>query len=119
VTKVAYALVPLDPDGNPVDGAQYVHIADAVVAVGTHVQLPAFGFDQWEVVRVVPSGIDTKPQSRIVNVRDEAGQDLPVMGTLIIRGVPPPQTAAAPDAAQSGLDEASRPDSRSLQVHNL
>lgn len=93
VTNVAYGLVPVDRDGNHVPGARYIYTADGPVAVGTRVQLRALGFDQWEVVRVLPPRTDPSPQDRIVSVCDASGNKVPVLGTLVIRRVTALQTA--------------------------
>jgi hypothetical protein len=92
VTELAYRLQPLDRDGAPLPGSELVHLTREAGIVGTRIRLPVVGVEEWEVVAVVGQGADRADAPRIISARNAAGEDVPLGGTLVIRGVPRPRS---------------------------
>jgi hypothetical protein len=77
----AYRFVPCDDNGHPRENSQYTTITHEPLGVGSRIDATLFGYTVWEVVEVTT---ETKP---LLEARDRDGNDLPLAGTVICRGV--------------------------------
>jgi hypothetical protein len=79
--KVAYRFIPCGEDGKPREGSQYTTITTEDLAVGSRIEATVLGYTTWEVVDVRK---ETRPLS---GARDTHGNDIPLAGTVVCRGV--------------------------------
>jgi hypothetical protein len=80
MSKSAYRFVPLENDA-PVESARYTIVSDRHLALGDEVALSIRGFEIWEVMQLKQS---SRP---LVGASDARGEDIPLVGTIVCRGV--------------------------------
>jgi hypothetical protein len=79
--KVAYRFVPCDEAGRPHEGSQYTTTTTEDLTVGSRIEATLLGYTSWEVVEVRRA---TRP---LLGARDTFGNDVPLAGTIVCRGV--------------------------------
>jgi hypothetical protein len=79
--KRAYRFVPCDETGTPRQNSQYTTITTEDLVVGSRIEGTFLGYTTWEVVELRTS---TGP---VLGARDKFGDDIPLAGTIICRGV--------------------------------
>lgn len=77
MTKRAYRLLPLDEEGNPREGSQYVLVREKPVQVGDQID------GRWEVVEL------RAETGGLMGARDADGTELPLAGTAVCKDLRP------------------------------
>jgi len=80
---MAYRFLPCDEDGRPIEGSQLTSIRDDSerIEVGSVIEAELLGYAEWEVVEVRESS------GPIGAACDSDGVPIPVVGTLVCRGI--------------------------------
>jgi hypothetical protein len=79
--SVAYRFVPCDDEGQPRENSRYTTITTERLDVGSKIDAQLLGYSTWEVVEL---RAETRP---LLGARDKLGNDVPLAGSLICRGV--------------------------------
>ena len=79
--QVAYRFVPCDEAGQPREDSRYTTVTTERLDVGSRIDAAIFGYTRWEVIEVRS---ETEP---LLGALDSSGNDVPLAGTLICRGV--------------------------------
>jgi hypothetical protein len=78
---LAYRFVPCDEEGKPRENSRYTTITTERLDVGSTIEAAVFGYTTWEVVEI------RSEAPPLLGVRDRLGNDVPLAGTLICRGM--------------------------------
>ncbi len=73
--------MPCDESGDPRENSRYTTITTERLDVGSTIEVSVFGWTVWEVIEVRHT---TRP---LLGAKDRLGNDLPLTGTLLCRGV--------------------------------
>ena len=79
--QVAYRFLPCDEEGRPRENSRYTTISTGRLDVGSRIDVAIFGYTTWEVVEV------RNQSGPLLGARDRFGNEVPLAGTLICRGV--------------------------------